>query len=594
MKWTGPALGALLALVACAPARPPVTPAVPATVVAGGEWVDQTLRHLDLRRKVAQLVFPRIGGEYYPEPSPAYERMRHWVQDLGVGGLIITIGPPLEMASKLNMAQEVAQVPLFVTADMESGPGQVLQGGTVLPYGLETGSATRFPPLMAFGAVADERLTYEFGRITAIEARAAGVHVDFAPVVDVNNNPANPIINTRSFGADPALVARLAGAAIRGMQEHGLLATAKHFPGHGDTQTDSHISLPVITVDRARADTIELPPYRAAFAAGVGAIMSAHIAFPALTGDSLPATLNPKLLTGLLRRDLGFQGIAFTDAMDMGAITRNAPAERAVLLALQAGADVLLQPNPEDVELVIDAIVAAVRSGELTEARIDASVRRVLAAKERLGLNRGARVSLEELPKIVGIPAHTALADTIAQRSITAVRDRDALLPLRGRVLSVIYSDDYDPWTGRTLQRELGALLPGLRTATLSERATAAELDAIRSQAEGVDAVLFSPFIRVRAYKGGLALAEPVAALVRELAARKPLVLTSFGNPYVLQQLPELSTYVVAWGATDNLQRAAARALTGQAAITGRLPISIPPLHEIGTGLQRPALPGSR
>jgi beta-N-acetylhexosaminidase len=322
--------------------------------------------------------------------------------------------------------------------------------------------------------------------------------------------------------------------------------------------------------------------------------MSAHIAFPALTGDSVPATLNPELLTGLLRRDLGFQGIAFTDAMDMGAIVNGWGAERSPVLALLAGADVLLQVMPDDVGRVIDAVVAAVQRGELSERQIETSVRRVLAAKERLGLHRGARVSLDELPKVVGTPVHTAVADTVAKRAITLVRDRDSLLPLRGRVLSVVYTDDYDPWTGRNLQRELASLLPGLRTASLTERATAAELASLSSLADSADAVLFAPFIRVRAAKGALMLPDAIAAWIRALAARKPLIAASFGNPYVLQQVPELSTYLLAWGGTDNAQRAAARALAGRAPITGRLPIPIPPLHGIGEGLQRSVVQGTR
>src|SRR5690606_12440543 len=275
------------------------------------------------------------------------------------------------MAVKLNMLQQMADVPLLVTADMEHGPGQVLNAGTILPYGLENGGGTRFPPLMGLGAAGEERYAYELGRVTALEGRAAGVHITFSPVVDVNNNPSNPIINTRSYGADPALVSRLATAHVRGIQEHGMLATAKHFPGHGDTGTDSHVDLPLITVDKARVDAVELPLYRAVFKADVAAVMSAHIAFPVLTGDTVPATLNPRLLSGLLRDELGFDGIVFTDALDMGAIVDGWGSGQSAVMALQAGADVLLQMLPNDVPVVIDAVVDAVERGILTEARID-------------------------------------------------------------------------------------------------------------------------------------------------------------------------------------------------------------------------------
>ena len=380
------------------PARPPVSAPVKPSADA---WTDQVLASLSLREKAAQLVVPRISGEYLAVNSPQFIRLREWVSTFGVGGVIITQGPPLEMASKLNILQRMAKVPLLVTADMEHGPGQILQTGYILPYGIDNGSATRFPPIMALGAIGDEKYAYELGRITALEARAVGVHMAFAPVVDVNNNPANPIINTRSYGEDPRLVSRMAAAHIRGLQENGMLATAKHFPGHGDTGTDSHISLPIITADRQRAEQVELPPYRQAIEAGVAAIMSAHIAFPAITGDSVPGTLNPRILTGLLRDELRFTGLVFTDAMDMGAIVRNFGNTRAPVLALKAGADVLLQPLPQDVPAIIDAIVLAVQSGELNEARIDQSVRKLLRAKAGLGLHENRESDLGAIPAVL-------------------------------------------------------------------------------------------------------------------------------------------------------------------------------------------------
>ena len=605
--------GLLLVTAGCArtvvPPEPPQSPnQVPARVAeppartgrdssASAEtWVETTLQSLNLRAKAGQLLVPRISGEYLALNSPQFLRLRDWVAGLGIGGVIITQGPPLEMASKLNILQGLARVPLLVTADMEHGPGQILQTGYILPYGIDNGSATRFPPIMGLGATANEDYAFALGRITAQEARAVGVHVAFAPVVDVNNNPANPIINTRSYGEDPHLVARLASAHIRGLQEYGMLATAKHFPGHGDTGTDSHIELPVITVDKARADRVELLPYRSAIETGVGAVMSAHIAFPALTGDSVPGTLNPQVMTGLLRDELHFQGLAFTDAMDMGAIVRNYGNTRAPILALKAGADVLLQPLPQDVPAIIDAIVAAVQSGELSEERLDRSVRKLLRAKASLGLQRARMVDLSAIPSVLATPEHLAVADEVAEKSITVARDRDSLLPLQaGPVVSIVYADDYDPFTGRTFQRGLLAANPRVRTVQIDGSATSSRLDSLYASIDTNALVLFSPFIRVTASKGEVAVAPQVAELVKRLAATHRLVVTSFGNPYVLSQFPEVGTYVLAWGQWDVSQRAAARALTGQTPITGRLPIAIPPYHQIGEGLQvgRPAA-GSR
>jgi beta-N-acetylhexosaminidase len=599
MRRPRPLLLAAVLLAGCAPRPAVITavlapdPATPAPVGAavsrdGARWVEQTLARLTLREKVGQLLVPRIPGDYVAENSEGFERIRRWVVDQKVGGVIITIGPPLEMAAKLNALQRLADVPLLVTADMEHGPGQILDAGVILPYGIDNGGATRFPPLMALGATGDERLAYELGRITAIEGRAAGVHVAFAPVVDVNNNPSNPIINVRSYGADPQLVARMARAHIRGLQEHGMLATAKHFPGHGDTGRDSHIAPLVIDVDRARADSVELVPFRAAVDEGVAAVMSAHIAFPALTGDSLPATLNPRLLEGLLRRDFGFQGLIFTDALDMGAIVKAFSNEAAPVLAIRAGADMLLQVMPNDVPTVIDAVVSAVEEGRISEARIDESVRRVLRAKARLGLDTNRVVELERVNDLLATTAHTTLAQDAADRSITLVRDADRLVPLRAtRVLSIVYSDDYDPWAGRTLQRTLAASMPDLRTAQLDRRSDAAALAAVAARADSADVVLFSPFIRVSAGKAGLALPEPVAAMVTTLAQRRPVVVASFGNPYLIAQLPDVQAYLVAWGQWEAPQRAAARALTGAIPISGTLPIALPPEYPIGHGLRR-------
>lgn len=548
-------------------------------------WVDQTLAGLTLREKIGQLIFPRITGAYMPTSGTEYQRVRQWVTEYKVGGVIVSHGPPLEIAAKLNAMQGMAKIPLLATADMEHGPGQILNAGTVLPYGFENGGGTRFPPIMSLGATGDPKLAYELGRITALEARAVGVHVTFAPVVDVNNNPANPIINTRSYGAQAELVGRLASQHIRGLQDNGMIATAKHFPGHGDTGTDSHVDLPIVTVNKERANQVELPPYRAAIENQVGAVMTAHIAFPALTGDSIPATLNGRILTGLLRNELRFQGLVFTDAMDMGAIVKTYGREHSVVMALKAGADVLLQPYQQDLPMIINAIEQAVKAGELPEARIDEAVRRQLLMKERLGLHRQRMVDLARVSDVVFRPEHQSIAQDAADRSITVARDSQRLLPVQGRVLSVVYTDDYDPFAGRQFQNLIRGARPGVRTMLMSANATPAEIDAFTMAADSADVVLFSPFIRVSAGKNDLAIPAPVADAVSSIAARKPLVVTAFGNPYVLMQFPHISTYVLAWGQTDVSQRAAARALLGQIPITGKLPISIPPYHKFGDGL---------
>ncbi len=551
-------------------------------------WIAETLDRLSLREKAAQLVVPWIDGSYVAIGSEEYERLRYWVEEQGVGGVIVSIGPPLEVAAKLNLLQEMANVPLLVSADVERGPAQRLNGGTVLPYGIEVGGGSDFPPIMALGAIGDERMAYEVGRITAVESRAVGIHMAFAPVMDVNNNPDNPIINTRSYGEDPREVARLGVAHIRGLQENGVFATAKHFPGHGNTATDSHIGLPVLDTDRAQADSLELIPFRAAIDAGVSAVMVAHIAFPEMTGDSVPATLSPAISTRLLKEELGFEGFTVVDAMDMGAITTKYGKEDAAILALEAGADMLLMPL--DVAATIDAVVHAVESGRLPESRIDHSVRKLLELKTEMGLHRQRTVDIERVQHVVGHPDHREIGRSIAQRSFTLVRDEQGLVPLRPnrvkRVLSIVYTDDPDPFAGRVFQRGLSRRFAEVRSQLLTPQLLPAALDTLGSAADWADVVLFSPIVRAVNGKGHVAIPPELAAFVDEIAARRPTVVTSFANPYLLSQFPSVGTYALAWGPGTLEQEAAVRALSGEAPITGRLPITLPPYHGIGDGIR--------
>ena len=558
-------------------------------------WVDSTLARLPLRRKIAQMIMPWMSAEFLSEDSERFRDLLRIVQDEGIGGVITSVGGPLEVASNLALLQRHTDVPLLVSADLEYGAGRILDGGIVHPFNVSVGSATKFPPPMAIGAAGDPELAYEMGRVTAIEARAVGIHLAFAPVVDVNNNPDNPIINVRSYGADPASVARFARAHVRGLQDFGMIATPKHFPGHGDTGTDSHISLPVIGVDKARADSVELVPFGAAIDAGAGAIMSAHIAFPALTGDSVPATLSPLLLDSLLRRELAFDGIVVTDALVMGGIARRYGEGDAAIRAVRAGADLLLIPR--SVTRTVDALERAVTDGEVAEARIDASVRKLLATKAALGLHESSQVDFARIPGLLGTRAHARVAEEVAARSITAVRDRDGRLPLRrtGRVLLVVYNDDArDPDPGAPFRTALGARIPGLRTISVDDHDLPLLADSLRRAVDGVDAVIFAPFVRVRAWQGELIFSEEAGAFAEWVERRgTPLVAVSFGNPYLLQRMPAVGTYVVAWGQEPVVQRAAAAALLGEATIDGRLPIPIPPFSEIGDGLVIPGDAGA-
>lgn len=588
----------LAALGACAPgaAVPRVAPDVTLQTAdlspEARQWVEQTLASLTLREKVGQLVMPWVGGEYVALDSPEFDQLARWVEDDRVGGLILSIGLPHSYAAKLNAAQRRAKVPLLVASDMENGPGMRLGGIYSFPHLLPQGGGTVFPPVMALGATGSDSLAYELGRVLGREARAVGVHITFGPVLDVNSNPANPIINTRSFGEDPRLVARLATAYIRGAHEAGLMTTGKHFPGHGDTEVDSHIDLPFISATRERLDRVELPPFRAAIEAGLDAVMTAHIAMTGIDGaDAPPATLSPYFGTRLLREEMGFRGLLFTDAMDMGAISKRYGTSEPLLLALEAGADVLLMPI--GVTHAIETVLRAVETGRIAEARLDRSVRRVLEAKARAGLHRQREVDLAAVDRVVGTRAHTEVAREIAERSITLARDSRGLVPLAAgarRVLSVTYAEPYDLIAGRAFNRELAERGREVETVRVDERTTPAEYDELHTRAAAADVVIVSAYVSPREYAGSVATRGRFAEFVERLAVDgRPVVVVSFGSPYLLSSFPLVPAYLLAWGGAEISQRAAARALRGEIAISGRLPISLPPHHALGDGLVRPA-----
>ncbi|HEX6533067.1 MAG TPA: glycoside hydrolase family 3 N-terminal domain-containing protein [Gemmatimonadaceae bacterium] len=588
------------ALAACATAGRPGAAPRPAPgaacerVAATERWADCVLSRMSLREKAAQMVWPQIYGDYVPADAPEWRRMAGYIQRDHVGGIIMSIGSPLEIAAKLNALQRMSDVPLLVGADLETGAGFRARGGWFLPNGIDLGGATIFPPQMAIGATGDSALAWEQGRVTAIEGRALGIHIAFAPVLDVNNNPANPVINTRSFGENPAEVARLGTAFIGGLQANGMIATGKHFPGHGDTGVNSHLALPVVRVSRARLDSVELVPFRAAIRAGVGAIMTFHGSMPALDSSGVPGTLSPKVLTGLLRDELGFPGLVITDAMDMRGVLDTYGLTEATKRAVAAGADVLLQPK--DVAQTLDAIVDGVREGRYDAARVERSARRILELKHSLALDRQRLVSLDSARAVVGDSAHEAVASLAAERSITLVRDSLHQIPLGrlnagARVLAVTYARRTDLGAGATFDAELRRAFPSLRSELVSEDDPAPDFSRLLATADSADVVLVSSYVSHGTTVANLSTPQRFVDFIEELQHRglHPIVL-SFGNPYFLQQIPDVGAYVVAWGGFAVSQRAAARAVLGLAPITGHLPIGIPPIVPRGVGESRPAL----
>ena len=552
-------------------------------------WTDSVLRSMTLREKAAQIVWPSVFGDYVSGDSPQWRRLTQYVEQEKVGGFTISVGSPIEVAAKLNALQGMSKIPLLFGADLEAGAGFRARGGYFVPNAIDLGGAIVFPPEMAIGATRDTALAYEEGRLTAQEGRALGIHIAYAPVLDVNNNPDNPVINTRSYGEDPQLAARMGVAFIHGLQDHGMIATGKHFPGHGDTGVNSHLALPVVTVSRSRLDTVELVPFRAAVNAGVGAIMSFHGAMPALDSSNVPGTLSPKVLTGLLRGEMGFKGIIISDAMDMRGVLDTYGADEAVKRAIAAGIDVLIQPL--DITKTIDAVIAGISEGRYTEARLDSSVRRVLETKRRLGLAQAKLVDLSALRFLVGDSANSQIARTVAEKSITLVRDSARQIPLladSARVLSITIARRADLSAGNAFNAELRQRLSKLRPEFVATEDAALNFPRLIAAADSADVTIISSYVGQSWDATTASAPEAFTNFVHTLIerGRKPIVV-AFGNPYLLQQLPWVGTYLVAWGGFPVSQVAAARAIIGASDISGHLPVSIPPHANRGAGEER-------
>jgi beta-N-acetylhexosaminidase len=572
-----------------APAPPPshaapgstaaATPLPAVTPAPASRWARETLARLTLEQKVAQMIGVRGFGLYRHPSSKESRQLRRDVETLGVGSVCVFESEVESLPRVVNDLQQLARIPLLVSADLERGISfRVRRGSVPLPYA------------MAIGATRSEDAARFMGEVTAREGRALGIQWALAPVADVNSNPANPVINIRSFGEDPELVGRMVAAFVRGAHSGGMLTTAKHFPGHGDTELDSHLKLATVNGDRARLDTVELTPFRRAIEAGVDAVMLGHVAVPALDPSGSPATLSPAI-TGLLRSPLGFQGLIVTDALEMVEVYAAWTGEAAVR-AVQSGADVILLPS--SAEIAIQSLVRAVREGQIPQQRIDDSVLRILQTKERLGLHQSRLVDPAALPRSVARPQDVDQALEVARQSITVVRNDAGVLPLRAeeplKVLHLVLSSD---------ARMDAAVAQGIPESELAERRIPAETiylgpevsddrqREIMTRAPEFTHVIASAFVRVGAFRGTTDMSESNARLLRALAGSgRKVIVVSYGSPYMLKQFPQVPAYVCAYGWAESSQRAAMSAVFGEHAIGGTLPVTLPDLYPYGHGLQ--------
>lgn len=534
-------------------------------------WVEQVLRGMSVDEKIGQLFVP---------VHTTMERTSSWIRNHHIGGIWFARGEAKAIAAELNALQKISKIPLLVTVDFEKGAGTYVDG------------ATDFPINMAFGASRNPDLVYQAAAVTAREARALGVHVNFAPVLDVNNNPKNPVINTRSYGEDPNLVASLAEAAIRGYQENGLLATGKHFPGHGNTETDSHTHLGVVSSDPKEFEAVELLPYKEVLRrAQPSAIMTAHLWIKALDQDTIPATLSSNAMNGLLRQRLNFDGVIYTDAMVMGGITTRYPYDVATVRAIQAGCDVILFPG--DLQQGISAIRTALANGELTEQRIDESVRRILRSKTQVGLHHERYVKIDAIESSVGTAEQYAIAKRVAAAGLTLARDRQKLLPIPSgkRVLVLTMSNkEGNSMVSRGLVSfpdEVRKQTPLVTEFRLSDSLTERESARALSLAKEADIILVAAYIKIVLNSGTVELPAPHTAFLKRLTdSNANVVLISFGNPYIGASVPSVPTFVCAYDNAKALQETMAEALFGKLPFRGKLPVTVGEGMKYGDGLQ--------
>ena len=576
----------------------------------GEKWVHRTLSGMSTEEKVGQVFMVWARSEFFNLKSPEYKRLIEEIQNYHVGsfalsvpaeGLFLTKSQPYEAAMLVNHLQDQSKLPLLIAADFDSGVSSRLNGTTV------------FPQAMAFGAAGKTEYAEDSGRITALEARAIGVHWNFFPVADVNSNPANPIINVRSFGENPQQVGEMVAAYIRGARANGMLTTAKHFPGHGDTATDSHLGVAQVSGDMARLESVELPPFRRAIQAGVDAVMIAHVSVPALENDpKRVAVTSPAIVTNLLKEHLGFHGIVVSDALDMGAVTRLYAANigREAVDAFKAGNDVLL--IPPDLDAAYRAMLAAVGSGEISAERLDASVRKILEAKASLGLQSARLVDINALDTVIRVPENIALAQTISDAAITLVRENGKVLPLkaltksavslpygtpesiRNRLVVVIVSDDVRLESGRALEQQVKVRAPDAHVFYVDLGIAAAmSSDVLRAvdEAENIVAAVYAaPTPGANSTGGAVRPTDPTGSLLQGIldhAAEKTAVI-AIGNPYLAQGFPNIQNYFCTFSIASVSENSAVRALFGEIPTHGHLPVTIPGVAKRGDGIERP------
>ena len=554
-------------------------------------WVDSTLASMTLEEKVGQLFVADLAAVYSNRESPNFRLALEWVHKYHVGGFILAGGVVADIALMTNALQQESKIPLIINGDLEGGlwfnhPYRWQRGRAPELPRFIGGGGTSLPSLMAIGATGNPRYAYEFGRITGEEARAVGIHWTNSPVADVNINPNNPIINTRSFGEDPNEVARMVEAYVQGAQSAGLMATVKHFPGHGDTQEDTHMKLPLLPFDRARLDSVEFIPFRAGIKAGVKAVMTAHIALPKIDTVKRPSTLSPVMITEILRGSLGFNGVVVTDGMTMQGVTDNDAPDEAAVKAIEAGVDVVLVP--EDLSKAYDGVLRAVKSGHISSQRLDQSIRRLLEAKMWVGLDQQRLVNVEGISNIVGSPKSELIADSMFRDAVTLLRNQGQVLPLKmsARVHIVSITEEPDFFVGEALGDVVRSSVKSTTTSRLWNGSSKDAFDQIAEQLRNTDVIVLGVYVSIGAWKGENKFSADLDDFFNMLSrGKKSMVTIAFGDPYVLGKMPLGDGIVATYAGLRKSEEATGRALIGTSEVIGKLPVTIPGRFKRGDGI---------
>ena len=539
-------------------------------------WVNKVYKSLTLKEKIGQLVIPFTTTYYLSEDSKSFKELKRQIKKNNIGGFIFSLGDVYSIAELSNALQKLSKVPLLISADFEKGG-----------VAMRVDRATNFPTNMALGATNDENLAFEMGKIIAIEGRALGVQQNYSPVLDVNNNPKNPIINVRSFGEDPYLVAKLGNAYIKGLHQGGMASTVKHFPGHGDTDVDSHSDLPVLNFDRKRLDSVELVPFKSAIN-NTASVMVAHLHIPILDNTiNVPGSLSFNVITKLLKEELGFKGLIVTDGMEMRGITKNFSVAKSSVMAIQAGNDVVLLPP--DPDIAINSIYKAVLKGEISQKRIEESVKKILLLKYCLGLDKNKYVNIDEIPKKVNTEKNNYIAKLIARKSVTVLKNEN-IIPLQKngdkQIICLSVYDREETNSGRLFERGFSSRYRNVDFLKIDARTNDTEFDFIYNKLKKADLVIIPVYLQVRSYSGSVSFNLKTKKYIDSIyTLKKPIFMLSFGNPYVIADYPTTSTYLTTYGDAPVSIEAGLEAAFGEISISGKLPISIPGHYKIYDGM---------